>query len=114
MRSILTDNLKVCYLCGSTKDVDLHHCIHGKEWRKISTQYHLVVGLCYNCHRGPEGVHNKQNGQSKDLRLKHDAQVAWELKRVKKKGVSAQVARDEWLSVFKEDFIQQYNDLQKG
>lgn len=109
----MTDNLKVCYLCGSDVDVDLHHCIHGKEWRKLSTQYHLIVGLCYSCHRGPCGVHNKQNGQAKDLKLKHDAQVAWESRRMRKKGEPAEAVREEWLSIFKEDYIGKYNDLEE-
>lgn len=107
MRSILTDNLKVCYLCGSTENVDLHHCVHDstKEWRNLSTQYHLVVGLCYQCHRGPNGVHNKQNGVANDLRLRQDAQRAWEARRIRKKNISESAAREAWVRIFQHDYL---------
>lgn len=111
MKSIMTDNLNVCYLCGSTLDVDKHHCIHGKLGRKLSIQYHLVVGLCNECHRGPEGVHNKKYGHTKDLKLKNDAQLAWEAKRMKRKNISLNNARDEWLDIFGIDYVEEYKKL---
>lgn len=109
MRSILTKNLKVCYLCGSTEDVDRHHCFHGEKGRKLATQYHLVVGLCYECHRGPHGVHNKKYGYDKDIILKSDAQLAWEAKKMKEKNLNPEQARQAWLDIFDIDYIEEYN-----
>lgn len=83
MKSIITKDLKTCYNCGrvdsSTTKIEIHHCIHGTAGRKLATQYHLVVGLCSDCHRGTNGVHGK-NGHELDLALKRTAQEAWENK----------------------------------
>ena len=46
MKSIIVDDLKKCYVCGATRGIEVHHCIHGTAGRKLATKYHLVVGLC--------------------------------------------------------------------
>ena len=109
MRSIITDNLKRCYLCGTDKDVELHHCIHGKENRKLSTQYHLLVGLCSECHRGKYGVHGKY-GLEKDLKLKSEAQQVWENRRVNKGKSTENNVRQEWIEIFSIDYIKEFQD----
>lgn len=62
MKSIITNNLDRCYLCGSYRWIELHH-VWGGAKRKLSTQYGLVVPLCHYCHNEPpNGVHqNKEN-----------------------------------------------------
>lgn len=79
MRSIITDNLRICYLCGAVNNIEVHHCIHGTAGRKLATKYHLLVGLCSECHRGTYGVHGKY-GHEKDLILKRVAQESFEKK----------------------------------
>ena len=105
----MTENLKECYYCGSTEDVELHHCIHGKIGRKLATQFHLLVGLCPECHRGKNGVHGKY-GYEKDLKLKAEAQAAWEKRRVRK-GKTFMVAHQEWLEIFGVDYIREFSDF---
>lgn len=56
MKSIITKDLTKCYLCGSYQRIEIHH-IYSGCYRKKSTQYGLVVPLCYNCHQGTNGVH---------------------------------------------------------
>ena len=73
MKSIMTDDLKRCYVCGCTQGIEVHHIIHGTANRKLSDKYGLVVGLCYQHHRGDFGVHGK-NGQPLNLKLKIKAQ----------------------------------------
>ena len=46
-----------CFLCGSSRHIEWHHCFNG-PLRKKSTEYGLVVPLCDKCHRGDNGVHN--------------------------------------------------------
>ena len=46
-----------CFLCGSSKHIEIHHIFSGCN-RKKSTKYGLVVPLCEQCHRGTNGVHN--------------------------------------------------------
>lgn len=110
MRSIMTDDLKVCYFCGKTENIDLHHCIHGKIGRKLATQYHLLVGLCQDHHRGMCGVHGKY-GYELDLKLKKEAQVAWENRRVKKGKSSEDTVRNEWIKIFGIDYVKEFQDL---
>ena len=107
LRSIMTSNLDVCYLCGATEDIDIHHCIHGKLGRKLAVQYHLTVGLCSNCHRGINGVHGKY-GYEKDLKLKSEAQKAWENRRVKKGKSKPETVRDEWMAIFGIDYVAEF------
>lgn len=38
-----------CYLCGSRRDIEVHHCLHGPR-RKAADKYGLVVPLCRHCH----------------------------------------------------------------
>ena len=47
--SILTDNLKVCYICGEKKD-DLHEIFGGSNRRK-SMIWGLVIPICRQCHQ---------------------------------------------------------------
>jgi hypothetical protein len=106
----MTDNLKKCYYCGATEGVELHHAIHGKIGRKLAIQYHLVVGLCENCHRGRFGVHGKY-GYEKDLKLKAEAQKAWENRRIRKGKSNPETVRDEWLKIFGIDYIKEFEDF---
>ena len=45
-----------CFLCGSTRNIEIHHIFSG-AFRKKSTEYGLVVPLCHDCHQGTNGVH---------------------------------------------------------
>ena len=106
----MTDNLKECYYCGSTDNVELHHCIHGsKENRKLSTTYHLLIGCCPYHHRSINGIHGKY-GKEKDLKLQAEAQEAWEKRRVRKGKATCETVRNDWINIFKEDYIKEFND----
>lgn len=95
MKSIITKDLNICIVCGSTVNIEKHHCIHGTSGRKLATRYHLLVGLCSECHRGTWGVHgNKEDITHLDLCLKQMAQKAFE----KKHG-------DRFFEVFGENFL---------
>lgn len=110
MRSIMTDDLTKCYYCGTTENVELHHCIHGnKENRNLSTQYHLLIPCCSYHHRSINGIHGKY-GQEKDLKLKAEAQKAWEERRIKKGKSSPETVRNEWLDIFSIDYIKEFEE----
>ena len=95
MKSIITDRLDRCIICGNYQGVEVHHCIHGLAKRKLADKYKLVVGLCYNHHRGHNGVHGK-NGSKLDLKLKKIAQSAWENK---------YGSREDFIHVFGKSYI---------
>lgn len=71
--SIITDERHKCYLCGSTRFIEIHH-IFSNANRGKSTKYGLVVPLCRNCHRGSNGVHHNY---SKMLELRKIGQQAF-------------------------------------
>ena len=48
--------MRKCVLCGSYRDIQMHHVFGGPR-RKLSTKYGMVVPLCMACHTGPRGVH---------------------------------------------------------
>lgn len=76
MKSIMTNDLTRCYVCGCMRGIEVHHVMHGTANRKLSDKYGLVVGLCYTHHRGDFGVHGK-NGQPLNRKLKIEAQNAF-------------------------------------
>ena len=74
MRSIIRTN-KQCYVCSTVCFLENHHCFFGKN-RKKSDEDGLVVWLCYEHHRGVNGIHGK-NGHELDLKLKIIAEKIW-------------------------------------
>lgn len=47
-----------CFLCGSRRNLELHHIMHGTANRRLSTKYGLTCWLCRAHHTGVFGVHN--------------------------------------------------------
>lgn len=47
--SIITDNLKICYICCKKQKDDLHEVFGGSN-RKKSMQWGLVIPICRECH----------------------------------------------------------------
>lgn len=72
VRSIITDDLENCYICGRPAD-HIHHVIYGTGNRSVSDREGLIVGLCWECHTR---VHAKPN-KGMDLLLKTDAEKAY-------------------------------------
>ena len=47
--SIITDNLKICYICEKNKKRDLHEIFGGSN-RQKSMEWGLVIPICGECH----------------------------------------------------------------
>ena len=78
----------------------------------MSTQYHLLIGICSEDHRGINGIHGKY-GKEKDLKLQAEAQEAWEKRRVRKGKSTPEDVRSEWIEIFKKDYIKEFEDYIK-
>ena len=89
--SIITNDMSKCYLCGATRNIEIHH-IFPSGLRKKSTQYGLVVPLCHNCHQGTNGVH--QSRKKMDY-LKKIAQEKW----------MAKYPDKDWLKEFHRNYL---------
>ena len=64
-----------CYLCGRVTDLERHHVFAGTANRRISESYGLTVFLCHDFHTGKDGA---QYNKEKNLKLKQDAQRAFQ------------------------------------
>ena len=94
MKSIIQKE-RQCFFCGTTRDLQLHHCIHGTANRKLADKYGLTVYLCLRHH---EMVHTEKRA---DRILQMKAQAEWE----KHYG-----NRNDFLAVFGRDYLWQGND----
>ena len=75
-KSIIQED-KVCYVTGSTLNLDCHHCIHGSN-RKKADKLGLTVLLRHDVHMA---LHAHQKPfQNLDNELKKVAQLAYEEK----------------------------------
>lgn len=51
MDSIITKDMEHCFICKTTRNLEIHHCIHGQGNRAKSEEYGLKVPLCIYCHK---------------------------------------------------------------
>jgi hypothetical protein len=63
----------LCEICGSNQLVEVHHIIHGKGKRNPYESIESCIDLCWNHHKGNNGVHGK-NGSELDIKLKRELQ----------------------------------------
>lgn len=63
-----------CFVCGRWTGLEEHHIFFGRN-RKNSDEDGLTCWLCYEHHRGPQGVHHNR---ALDLRLKRIGQFIYE------------------------------------
>ena len=81
-----------CYLCGRLTDLEKHHVFGGVANRPISEKYGLTVYLCHDCHTGTDGA---QYDKMKNLRLKQDAQRAFQ----------AIYSRQLWMMLIRKNYL---------
>lgn len=76
MKSIIQKHKNHCFVCQQQGTLEEHHIFFGSN-RKLSEKYGLKVPLCYEHHRGTNGVHGK-NGKQLNEKLKQIAQRRFE------------------------------------
>lgn len=72
--SIVQADMDYCIECGRY-GTEIHHIYYGVGNRSLSTRYKLLCGLCYNHHRGNQGVHS--GNKELDMKLKRMGQQAF-------------------------------------
>lgn len=79
-KSIITEDLSRCFLCGTTNNIHIHEVFFGKN-RQSSIKEHLYVGLCGEHHNlSNNSVHHNHEI---DLKLKRYAEKIWLVKNKK-------------------------------
>lgn len=81
-----------CFVCGSMRNLELHHIMHGTANRRLATRYKLTCWLCRTHHTGAYGVH-----RDADLNraLQREAQMAFERTHSHK----------EWMTIFGKNYL---------
>lgn len=75
MAKSIMQSEKACYFCGKTTGLEKHHVFGGVANRPISEKYGLWLYLCHEDHVGVEGA---QYNKEKNLKLKQEAQRAFQ------------------------------------
>lgn len=81
-----------CFFCGRETGLERHHIWAGVANRPLSEKYGLWVWLCHECHTGKDGA---QYDREKNQSLKRLGQIAFE----------ARHNHDEWMKIFKKNYI---------
>lgn len=88
MKTIIPcDSDERCYICGSHRNLQVHHCLHGSR-RKAADRYGLTVHLCVDCHMALHDL-----GE-------HDR----ELEAIAQKAFEAQYGHEEFMRVFGKNY----------
>ena len=91
--SIVQDlNIERCFVCGSMRNLELHHIMHGTANRRLATKYGLTCWLCRGHHRGAHGVHFNP---ALNRQLQQVAQAAFEETH----------SRQEWMTIFGKNYL---------
>ena len=86
--SIITDNLKVCYICQKRKKDDLNEVFEGSN-RQMSMKYGLVIPVCRQCHI--------KYDLNKELRQKYQREA--------QKKFEEKYGRDLFMQEFKKNYL---------
>lgn len=92
MAKSILQNERVCYFCGKANNIESHHIFSGVANRPVSEKYGLKVYLCHDCHIGKAGA---QYDKEKNLRLKQEAQRAFERYH----------SRAEWMKLIRKNYL---------
>ena len=71
------NDVRVCWYCGTTYNIEEHHLVHGTSNRKNSERLGLKIDLCADCHRG-RNKHSAHNSTVWNLKYKQMAQRCFE------------------------------------
>lgn len=92
-KSMLVDDMEHCIVCGTTRNIHIHHVIQGTANRKKSDKYDLVVPLCAEHHNmSNNGVHFNKH---LDTKLKKWAQRKFEEK----------YSHELWMATFHRNYL---------
>ena len=69
--SIITDNLKICYICKKRAKEDLNEVFEGSN-RQMSMKYGLVISVCRECHSQYDIDKELRNKYQKEAQLKFE------------------------------------------
>lgn len=90
MNSIIQTGEKQCFVTGSRRQLDKHHCIHGSANRKLAEKYGLWVWLQHDIHKL---LHDK------------DKELDRKLERIAQKAFEEKYSHELWMKVFRKNYL---------
>ena len=91
-KSILTDNLDICYFCKKNPRQHMHHIMNAAN-KKKAEKYGLLVPVCFACHFE---IHN--NTQEKELNM-------LAVKQMGQRKFEEFYSRELWMQEFKKNYL---------
>lgn len=76
--SIITDNLKICYICKQRGKDDLNEVFEGSN-RQMSMRYGLVIPVCRECHNKYDLDINLRSKYMKEAQIIFESTYSHEL-----------------------------------
>lgn len=76
--SIITDNLKICYICKQREKDDLNEVFEGSN-RQMSMRYGLVIPVCRECHNKYDLDINLRSKYMKEAQIIFESTYSHEL-----------------------------------
>ena len=77
MKSILTEYLEICVICGRQSEAE-HHLVFGTYGRELSEKDGLKIPICNNCHNMGEVIRKIHGNPMAEKLSKIIGQLAWE------------------------------------
>lgn len=100
MADSILQKKRECYFCGFKAGLECHHIFAGVANRRISEKYGLKVWLCHRHHTGADGA---QYDKALNLRLKQDAQKAFEKTH----------SHEEWMQLIRKNYLEGENENER-
>lgn len=89
-KSIITDDLEHCYICGRY-GTEKHHIMNASN-KTHSEEFGLIVGLCKDHHTGNNGVHTRPERML-------------EMRRIGQRKFEETHSREEWIKIFGKSYL---------
>lgn len=83
-----------CENCKTYTELEVHHCLPGKDRKECDKHLELKFMMCGKCHRGTNGCHGK-NGAALMLKYKRIGQTRF----VAKYGMAL------WMKLFGRNYL---------
>ncbi len=81
MKSILTEYIHNCSLCGRPTEAE-HHLLFGKGIRNLAEDDGIKIPVCNNCHNMAGGKNQIHDNPVSEKLSKMLGQVAWEKQKI--------------------------------
>lgn len=103
MKSILTEYVHNCALCGRPTEAE-HHLLFGKGIRNLAEVDGIKIPVCNNCHNMGAGRNQIHDNPAAEKLSKMLGQVTWEKQKIIE-GHDPNIVREEFRKRYGKSFL---------